>query len=124
MRCLRKICNIRWQDRIANTTVLEMYGTMSIYTLLVKSQLCWVGHVRMEDSRIPKVLFYGQLKDSTRREGRPLRYKDTLKYNIKHCGLNLSSWEVDALNRPFWRSHCNGGSKEYEKHCMLTANLK
>ena len=24
MRCLRKICNIRWQDRMANATVLEM----------------------------------------------------------------------------------------------------
>ena len=64
-------------------------------------------------------------KDSTRREGRPpLCYKDTLKYNIKHCGLNLSSWEVDAFNRQFWRSHYNATSKEYEKNRILTANQK
>ena len=100
--------------------------TISIYTLLVKSQLRWAGYVvLMEDSRMPKALFYGQLKHSTRHEWRPLfRYKDTLKCNIKHCGLNLSSWEVAKLNRPFWRSYYNAASKEYENHCIQTANEK
>ena len=39
--------------------------------------------MHMEDTRIPKALFYGQLKDSARREGRPL-----LRYTqIQHKAL-------------------------------------
>ena len=66
MRCLRRICNIRWQDRVPNTDVLEKCGLTSIEALLMNSQLRWAGHVvRMSDERIPKALLYGQLKGCT-----------------------------------------------------------
>ena len=59
LTCLRKIMKIRWQDLIADTEVLEKAGVRSIYTLLMKSQLKWTGHVaRIPDSRIPKQLLY------------------------------------------------------------------
>ena len=76
MRCLRRICNIRWQDRVTNTAVLEKCGVTSIEAYLIKSQLRWSGHiVRMDNTRIPKALFYGQLKGCNRPVGRPrLRY--------------------------------------------------
>ena len=54
-RFLRKICNIKWQDRVSNLQVLENCGLPSIECLIIKCQLRLTGHiVRMEDDRIPK----------------------------------------------------------------------
>ena len=119
MRCLRRICNIRWQDRVPDTTVLEMCGATSI-------QSRWAGHiVRMNHSCIPKVLFYGQLKGCSRRVGRPrLRYKSTLKGNLIKCGMSPNTWEADARNRSSWRSRCGAATKQYEKNRIATPKQK
>ena len=56
-RCLRKIYNIKWQDRVSNLQVLEKCGLPSIECLIIKCHLRWTEHiVRMEDDRIPKML--------------------------------------------------------------------
>ena len=48
---------------IPNTDVLERANLSSVVTMNRKAQLRWAGHVSgMEYSRIPKQLFYGQLK--------------------------------------------------------------
>ena len=53
--CLRKLLNIKWQDRISDTEVLAQADLPSIYTILMQSQLCWAAHVaRMPDHRLPK----------------------------------------------------------------------
>ena len=62
LRCLRKIAHIRWQDMIPNTTVLERCEISGIESILMAAQFQWTGHViRMDDRRIPKQVFYGQL---------------------------------------------------------------
>ena len=63
MRCLRHIAGIKWQDMVPNTEVLELCGTWGIEFHIKRAQLRRSGHlVRMTDDRIPKALFYGQLK--------------------------------------------------------------
>ena len=126
MRCLRRICNIRWQDRVPNTDILEKCGLTSIEALLINSQMRWAGHVvRMNDERIPKALLYGQLKDCGRHAGRPrLRYKDNLKHNLKICKMNMKTWEADATNRPSWRSECRVAVEEFEKNRTAAAKEK
>ena len=60
--CLRKICGISWKDKLPNTVVLKCCKLDGIEALLIKCQLRWAGHVvRMEDNRIPKAVFYGEL---------------------------------------------------------------
>ena len=115
-RCLRSICNIKWQDRISNIQVLERCGVTSVESQIVKAQLRWVGHLtRMDDSRIPKAVFYSQLSSGKRSLGRPrLRYKDTLKQNLKACSIDLNSWEVTAKERAKWRHTCHVGIKLFE----------
>ena len=55
LTCLRKIHNIKSQDKIPDTEGLTRADLPSIHTIQMQSQLRWVGHVsRMEDSRIPK----------------------------------------------------------------------
>ena len=80
--CLRKLLNIKWQDRIPDTEVLAQADLPSIYTILMQSQLCWAGHVAcMPDHRLPKRLFYGELQQGKRSHGgKKKRFKDTLKH--------------------------------------------
>ena len=111
MRCLRHIAGIKWQDMVPNTEVLEQCGTWGIEFHIKRAQLRWSGHlVRMTDDRIPKALFYGQLKTDCRtRGGQRKRYKDGIKSTLKSCSIPLNTWEATATNRPLWRHTCHIG---------------
>ena len=51
-----------WQEHVANTTVLKICNISGTEALLQTAQFRWWGHViRMDDTRIPKQVFYGQL---------------------------------------------------------------
>nr|VZI30057.1 unnamed protein product [Spirometra erinaceieuropaei] len=85
LSCLRRILKLNWQDRIPDTDVLERTGILSIYAILRQIQLRWSSHlVRMDDERLPKRLFYGDVATGSRRQGGQIRrYKDTLKRTVK-----------------------------------------
>lgn len=56
------ICNVKWQDSISNTEVLERCQIPGIGSMLIRAHLRWVGHVvGMEVSCTPKVELYNQL---------------------------------------------------------------
>ena len=75
--CLRKLRNIKWQDRIPDLP--------SIYTILMQSQLCWAGHVaRMPDHRLPKRLFYGELQQGRRPEEALQRHSKNIPESVCH----------------------------------------
>jgi len=122
-RHLRRILNIRWQDRIPNVTVLQRAKLPSIETILLQTQLRWAGHVvRMEDSRIPKQLLFGVLSTGYRHSGRPkLRYKDALKRTLKAAGLSTSEWEDLARDRGTWRCHIHTLAAQHEAHRQSAA---
>ena len=104
-RSLRRLLHIRWQDRVPNTDVLQRAGLMGIPSMLMQSRLRWLGHVhRMEPDRLPSEILYGELRDGARKVGRPLlRYKDTIKRDLKAVKINTNSWEDTAANRDAWR---------------------
>nr|VZI17670.1 unnamed protein product [Spirometra erinaceieuropaei] len=85
LSCLRRILRLSWQDRILDTDVLEQTGILSVYTILRQMHMRWSGHlVRMDDERLPKRLFYGDVATGSRRQGGQIhRYKDTLKSSLK-----------------------------------------
>ncbi|BHF82670.1 hypothetical protein SprV_0802580900 [Sparganum proliferum] len=62
----------------------------------------WSGHlVRMDDERLPKRLFYGDVATGSRRQGGQIRrYKDTLKSSLKRLQINPTNWEELAHDRP------------------------
>ena len=106
MRCLRQILQVKWQDHVPDTEVLQRSKSMSIGSMLMESQLRWSGHIaRMPDYRLPKRVFFGELCSGNRSRGRPRkRYKDTLKVALKRCHIEPSTWEVCAQDRVSWRS--------------------
>ena len=115
-RCLRQILNIKWYNRISNVKVLEKARMPSIEAMLTQSQLRWSGHlVRMEDSRLPKQLFYSELTEGHRVRGRPrLRHKDTLKQSLLKCDIENDLWEEKTADRSEWREAVRSGTELFE----------
>nr|VZI37926.1 unnamed protein product [Spirometra erinaceieuropaei] len=101
LSCLRRILRLKWQDRIPDTDVLERTGILSIYVILRQMQLRWSGHlVRMDDERLPKRLFYGDVSTGSRRqEGQIRRYKDTLKSSLKRLRTVKTGAAIYEANR-------------------------
>ncbi|XP_071941032.1 uncharacterized protein [Antedon mediterranea] len=73
--------------------------------LLENRRLRWLGHVRrMDDTRTPKVMLYGELANCKRSKGRPLlRFKDACKRDLKAMDINVNTWEKKADNRKSWK---------------------
>ena len=127
MTRLRSIMNIKWHQRIPDTAVLSRTKTTSIHTMLMQQhQVRWAGHlVRMDDSRIPKQLFYGKLSEVKRSQGgQKKRYKDSLKASRKQLQIDTSIWENAALDRPKWRSEITMGAMAAEKRRIAEAKEK
>ncbi len=100
MRCLRCIANIKWQDMIPNTEVLQRCAQNGIEHHIKRAKLRWSGYlVRMADDRIPKAMFYGELDAGHRTwGGQRKRYKDVLKATLKSCGMPHNTWEATATD--------------------------
>ena len=61
-----------WQDFVPNTEVLTVCNVNAIETILLSAQFHRSGHlVRMEDERIPKAMFYGEIKEVVCLKGGP-----------------------------------------------------
>ena len=55
-RCLRKICNIYWPNKIRNVELHKKTDSMNMSLEIKHRRLRWLGHVlRMSEERIPKV---------------------------------------------------------------------
>lgn len=109
LKCLRKILNIRWSDRVRNTEVLRRANVGGIEAYLMRRQLRWCGHVsRMAEERVAKRIFYSELEEGKRKHGgQLLRYKDVQKRHMKKAKIDPSQWEQLAANRPEWRMTVN-----------------
>ena len=105
MRHMRSIMKIRWHDKVTNIKVLKRAGLPSMEDLLIRKNLRWTGHLlRMPTDRLPRQVLYSQLPDGQRPRGRPrLRYKDTIKRNLKERDIDTNSWKSLVLQRDVWR---------------------
>ena len=105
-RCLRRILGVSWQDHVSNMEILQRSGTLSMFALLTKRRLRWLGHVaRMPDGRLPKDILYGELVTGSRPVGRPaLRYKDVCKRDLKAGSIAPACLETLAADRSSWQA--------------------
>ena len=126
LRCLRRILDIPWQDKITNTEELVRASIFSMYTLLSQRRLRWLGHVhRMANGRIPRDMLYGELVTGTRTVGRPyLRYRDTCKRDMKVAGIDTMTWEAAAGDRGHWRAVVKAGMKRGKENRSVHEAIK
>jgi hypothetical protein len=59
MRCLRRIFEIRLQNKISNNDVLEKADITTMFSMLSLRRLKWLGHTKkMEDVRLRGAYYY------------------------------------------------------------------
>ena len=123
---LRRILNIKWISNTPDTIVLEKAGSSSIEKRIILDQMRWAGHiVRMEDCRLPKRLFCGELKRGKRPQHKPRkRFKDVIKDNLKVLNVDPDNWEELAKNRNEWRRLISTGCDVFEKKRVEHSILK
>ena len=124
--CLRRVLGIKWENRIADTEVLAKAGITSVVTMIMQNQLRWAGHlVRLDDSRLPKQLFYSELAIGKRPQHKPRkRWRDSLKETLKSFDIPVDDWESLATNRDGWRSLICSGAKRYEEDRVKRMELR
>ena len=107
---------ISWKDWVTNTEVLERCRTRGIEACFMEVRLRWAGHTaRMNETRIPHMLLFGELEQGTRHVGRPLkRYKDQLKATLKRCQIQPDNFESPASDRATWWALCSEAVYEFE----------
>ena len=70
-RCLRKICNIYWPNKIRNVELHKKTDSMNMSLEIKHFRLRWLSHVlRMSEDRIPKVAMRWT-PSGRRKRGRP-----------------------------------------------------
>ena len=81
-------------DKVTNNDLLERTGLLSIEDLLMRKNLRWTGHLmRMSPDRLPKQVLYSHLSSGHRKRGRlRLRFKNTIKRNLKLRDIKTDSW--------------------------------
>lgn len=106
MRHLRSILKITWKYKVTNKVILDRTGLPSMEDLLIRKNLRWTGHLmRMPTNRLPKHILFSQLPVGHRKRGRPrLRYKDTIKRNLKQRNIKIESWSTLSQQRSEWRT--------------------
>ena len=70
-KCLRRVLNVKWQSITPDMNIHKKAACLSIEAMVMRNRLRWAGHiVRMEDVKLPKRLFYGELKTGKRPQQR------------------------------------------------------
>ena len=93
-------------DTVTNKEILERTGLPSMEDLMVRKNIRCTGHLmRMSPDRLPKQVLYSQLSSGYRKRGRPrLRFKDTIKRNLKLRDIKIDSRTSLSQQRGKWRA--------------------
>ena len=121
--CLKLILHIKCQS---HTEVFGKAGLPSIQSMVMKSCLRCVGHiVRMDNGRLPKQLFYGEMWEGKRSALKPKkRFKDTMKYYLKQSGPPIDQWEKMVSDRSKWRKLIHASIESFENSRMQYSAYK
>ena len=105
-RCLRRILNISWQDKVRNERVRELTRQDQLLTKIREHRLRWWGHIqRMEGGRQAKQALKNWIPEGSHKIGWPcMTWNDNIRKDIENSGV---TWEEALLlmtDRKEWRS--------------------
>ena len=124
--CLRHILGLKWDCHVPDTDVLARTKTTSIAAIVRRNQLRWAGHlVRLDGSRLPKQLFYGELLLGKRPQHKPKkRFRDSVRESLKNFGIPINNWEALTSDRGQWRAAIYRGAELFETARVDRTKLK
>ena len=109
--CIRSMLGVsrlqQWKEGIASRELAETIGmTESMAEILRRHHLRWLGHVaRMEGSRMPKQLLFGELEIPQPRNSTKRRWRDLVAADAQAVGLGVAWYRV-AQERKEWEEIC------------------
>ena len=104
MRCLRRLLNISYRDRITNIEVRnrvtkEIGPHSELLAMVITKKLRWFGHV-IRSNCMSKTILQGSI-EGIRRRGRPkMQWQDNI---VKWTGLDINKAMRAAENREGWK---------------------
>jgi hypothetical protein len=100
---------------LAYHEVLARCKVESIETTILRRRLRWAGKVvRMDDSRLPKAMLFGELSDGKRRVGRPaIHWRGGLVTALRHFGIDASTWLTTAADKANWEAEVDAGAQAF-----------
>lgn len=104
-RCLRRICQIFWPNKISNNELYKKTGSRSITKEITHRRLRWLGHVlRMEQDHITKVALRWT-PPGKRKTGRPkTTWRRTVTQELEQMNLSWGEAQHAARDRMQRRS--------------------
>ncbi|KAK2190306.1 hypothetical protein NP493_79g07002 [Ridgeia piscesae] len=81
-------------DKVTNKDIFERTGLPSMEEPLIRKNLRWTGQlIRISRDRLPKQTLYSQRSSGHINRGRTrLRFKDTIKRNLKLRDIKTDLW--------------------------------
>ena len=119
-RCVRSILGVtryhQWKERLTTRQLGEMFGMkMSILDIILEQRLRWLGHVgRMDETRLPKKILFGELRKTRPRHGAKRRWRDVVKADVEAIGVG-EGWYETCQDRKEWFRVCSSGVAEVSK---------
>jgi hypothetical protein len=88
-----------WRKR-SNVEIQNMYKSPDIVTEIKVRRLEWLGHVRMEDTRLPKMVFSAKPEGRCGVGRRRPRWLDDVEADVKVLGVKR--WRIKAQDTNEW----------------------
>ena len=103
-RCLLRILNVRWQEKVYNEEILRPTGMNNIVLEVKRRQWTWLGHVlHMKKGRHP-LQALSWVPPGKRHWGRPLgTWRRTTEYEMKTAGKMWNKLRWLAQDRSEWK---------------------
>ena len=119
-RCVRTILGVtqykQWKERLTTRQLTETFGMQKlILDIILEQRLKWIGHVgRMEETRLPKKILFGELRKTRPRHGTKRRWRDVVKADVEAIGVG-ERWYGACQDRKEWFKVCSSGAAEVSR---------
>jgi hypothetical protein len=115
LRCIGFQKKRRTDHLLAYHEVLARTKCQSIETTILRRRLIWAGKlVRMEDSRLPKAMLFGEMENGQRRQfGQIKKWHHGLADALEKFGIDRSTWVKHATDPESWKNMVDAGATAY-----------
>ena len=106
---MRRILNIKWQDKIRNEEVWERAGQEPMNLQIMSRKWRWIGHtLRKPDTNIARQALTWN-PQGNRKRGRPrLTWRREIMTLLRDKGYTWKEAENNSKNRDDWRAFIRG----------------